>query len=317
VGRVRQSMFVGPDHLGDGESECGLQEERKVRQAHGLAPYLTPLRTATTSMPTQLVDIGLNLGHRRFDSDRDEVVQRALEAGVTKMILTGTDVAESEAMVSLAASRPGVFWSTAGVHPHDAATCDDETLPSLRRLAQNPAVVAIGECGLDFNRDFSPRPLQELWFSQQITLARDLDLPLFLHERDATARLLALLDRAGEPCPRGVVHCFTGDRAALEAYLERGLYVGVTGWICDERRGLGLQEIVRHIPLERLLVETDSPYLPPRDLRPRPKRNEPAHLPHIVATIARHMSASPEEVARSSSRNATHLFGLTPPLRST
>jgi TatD DNase family protein len=265
-------------------------------------------------MSSPLVDIGLNLGHRRFDADRAEVIERALDAGVTRMILTGTDVPESEAMVTLAATRPGTFWSTAGVHPHDASTCDDTTLPTLRRLAESPEVVAIGECGLDFNRDFSPRSEQALWFERQVALALELNLPLFLHERDATARFLEILDRSGERCPPGVVHCFTGDRAALDAYLERGLYVGITGWICDERRGLDLQGLVQHIPLERLLVETDSPYLPPRDLHPRPKRNEPAHLPHIVATIARHKGVSAEVIAQSSSQNATRLFGL-PTLR--
>jgi TatD DNase family protein len=257
-----------------------------------------------------LVDIGLNLGHRRFDSDRAEVIERALEAGVTRMILTGTDVAESEAMVALAASRPGVFWSTAGVHPHDASTCDGQTLPTLRTLAQRAEVVAIGECGLDFNRDFSPRVEQERWFEAQIGLALELDLPLFLHERDATTRFLEIVDRFRDPRPRGVVHCFTGDRDALEAYLERGFYIGVTGWVCDERRGSDLQALVAHIPLDRLLIETDAPYLPPRDIRPRVKRNEPAHLPHIAAVVARHAGVSPLELAEATSRNASLLFAL-------
>ena len=261
-------------------------------------------------MLTPFVDIGLNLGHRRFDKDRQEVIERALAAGVTQMILTGTDVAESEAMADLAATRPGTFWSTAGVHPHDAAGCDESTLASLRELAKRAEVVAIGECGLDFNRDFSPRAEQERWFASQVALARELGLPLFLHERDATERFLAILDASGDVPPPAVVHCFTAGREALDAYLERGFYIGVTGWICDERRGTELQDLVQYIPLDRLLVETDAPYLSPRDMRPRPKRNEPAYLPHIASTIARHANVTLEALAKASSSNAERLFGL-------
>jgi len=256
------------------------------------------------------VDIGLNLGHRRFDRDRDAVIDRALAAGVTRMVLTGTDVAESEAMAAMAATRPGVLWSTAGVHPHDAKGCDRDTISALRRLAGLASVVAIGECGLDFNRDFSPRPVQETWFARQVELACELGLPLFLHERDASERMLAILDGFGADRPAGVIHCFTGDGDALDAYLERGLHVGITGWICDERRGDPLKEIVGRIPLDRLLVETDAPYLPPRDMRPRPKRNEPALLPHIAGVIASTMGLDPEDVARASTANALNLFRL-------
>ena len=247
-------------------------------------------------MPETYVDIGLNLGHRRFDRDREEVLDRALAAGVTRMILTGTDVAESEAMASLAAGRPGTLWSTAGVHPHDASGCDDETLPALRRLAQRSPVVAIGECGLDFNRDYSPRPAQEAWLQRQIELACELSLPLFLHERDATERMVAILDSFGADLPPGVVHCFTGDADALAAYLERGR---------DP-----LKALVGRVPLERLLVETDAPFLTPRDLRPRPKRNEPALLPHIAAVVASCRGCSLADVASATTHNAERLFGL-------
>src|SRR5262249_4358658 len=146
-------------------------------------------------------------------------------------------------------------------------------------------VRAVGECGLDFNRDFSPRPVQERWFAAQLALAAALDKPVFLHERDAHARFVAILKEA--PPVRGVVHCFTGTRAELDVYLEMGLHIGITGWICDERRGAGLAALVRHVPLDRLLVETDAPFLVPRDLRPRPAHNEPAFLPHIAQTVAR------------------------------
>ena len=263
-------------------------------------------------MNATYVDIGLNLGHRRFDRDRDAVVDRAVAAGVTRMILTGTNVAESEAMAKLAATRPGVLWSTAGVHPHDASGCHAETLPALRRLVGRHPVVAIGECGLDFNRDFSPRPVQALWLERQIALACELQLPLFLHERDATDRMIAILDGFGPDLPPAVIHCFTGDADALDAYLERGLFIGITGWICDERRGEPLRALVSRVPLDRLLVETDAPYLPPRDLRPRTKRNEPALLPHIAGVLARYMGCDVEVIARASTENAERLFRLHP-----
>ena len=261
-------------------------------------------------MDKRYVDIGVNLGNRRFDRDREAVIERALSAGVTAMILTGTDLAESEAMASLAANYPGTLWSTAGVHPHDAAGCDEATVPALRRLAARPSVVAVGECGLDFNRDFSPRPAQEYWFQQQLALACELQMPLFLHERDATERMLALLDAVGDALPPAVIHCFTGSSEALDAYLARGLFIGITGWICDERRGGPLREIVGRIPLEKLLVETDAPYLPPRDLRPRVKRNEPAHLPHIASVLATLMEEPVEALARATYQNARRLFRL-------
>ncbi|MDP6946909.1 MAG: TatD family hydrolase [Myxococcota bacterium] len=263
-------------------------------------------------MAELLVDIGLNLGNARFRRDRDAVVARALAAGVTRMVLTGTSVPASEQALALALAHPGVLWSTAGVHPHDASRCGPRTLDALRRLAASPTVVAIGECGLDFNRDFSPRPVQERWFSAQIELACERQMPLFLHERDAAERMLVILSRFGADLPPAVIHCFTGSAETLGAYLELGLHVGITGWICDERRGEPLQRAVSAIPLDRLLVETDAPYLTPRDLTPKPKggRNEPAFLPHITRAVAHHMGHSFEAVARASTANAVAFFGL-------
>lgn len=261
-------------------------------------------------MKHPLVDIGLNLSHKRFERDREAVISRAIEAGVARMILTGTTAEESASIIEVASEHPKHLFTTAGVHPHDASTWDSSTADLLRALAESSRVVAIGECGLDFNRDFSPRGAQERCFAAQLALASELGLPLFLHERDASERFLAQVDALGAALPKGVVHCFTGSRSALEAYLERGFYIGVTGWICDERRGGELQALVRHIPLDRLLVETDAPYLAPRDMKPRPKRNEPAYLPHIVRVIAGHMERSEGEVARHSTENAERLFGL-------
>ena len=259
-----------------------------------------------------LVDIGVNLTHATFDADRQQVIERAIAAGVHRMILTGTTVEESQKALSLAHQYPEILYSTAGVHPHDVKHCDAETISQVRELAAQPKVVAIGECGLDFNRDYSPRPQQEYWFEAQLQLACDLKLPVFLHQRDAHARFLEILKPYRDQLSAAVVHCFTGSEDELNSYLDWDLHIGITGWICDERRGVHLQELVRLIPLNRLMLETDAPYLTPRTLRPKPKggRNEPAFLPHVLQTVASTLEQMPEDVAHATSKTAQQFFRL-------
>lgn len=256
-----------------------------------------------------LIDIGLNLLHDSFAPDREAVISRAQAAGVIHMILTGTDVSISRLSTTLATQRPDLFSSTVGVHPHHAADWTASTLPQLRELAGNPGAVAIGECGLDFFRNFSPPAAQETAFQAQLALAAELDMPVFLHQRDAHARFLAMLR---EHHVQGVAHCFTGTAAEADDYLALGLHIGITGWLCDERRGQHLREAVKGIPAERLLIETDAPYLLPRDLAPKPKtnRNEPANLPHILQALAACRGEAPQELARITTDNARRLFGL-------
>jgi TatD DNase family protein len=260
----------------------------------------------------QLADVGANLTHSAFREDLDQVLARAREAGVVAMVVTGTTVAESRAAAALADAHPGTLWATAGVHPHHARECDAATIPALREIAAHPRVVAIGECGLDFNRNYSPHPDQEKWFVAQLELGCETHKPLFLHSRDAHPRFADILRAHRARLPRAVAHCFTGEAAELRAYLDLGLYIGVTGWICDERRGTHLKELVRGIPRDRLLLETDSPYLTPRDLRPQPKarRNEPAFLPHIARAVAHALGRPPEEIAAETLRNARDFFAL-------
>jgi TatD DNase family protein len=256
----------------------------------------------------QLVDIGANLTHSAFQQDLPQVLQRAREAGVTRIFVTGTAVDESLAAAKLAETHG--LYATAGVHPHHARDCGPSTIPALREIARHPRVVAIGECGLDFNRNYSPHPDQEKWFVAQLELGIELGKPLFLHSRDAHPRFSEILKH--HKIERAVAHCFTGEKQELHAYLELGLYIGITGWICDERRGRHLLELVRDIPRDRLLLETDAPYLTPRDLRPQPaaRRNEPAFLPHILRAVARALGRPAEEVAAETTRNAVALFGL-------
>ena len=251
-----------------------------------------------------MIDIGANLTHSAFREDLDAVLARARQAGVETVIVTGTTVEESRH-----ASTLGLPF-TAGVHPHHARECGPDTIAQLREIARHPRAVAIGECGLDFNRNYSPHPDQEKWFVAQLELGLSLNKPLFLHSRDAHPRFSQIVRSL--KINKAVAHCFTGQREELRAYLDLGLYIGITGWICDERRGRHLLELVREIPRDRLLLETDSPYLTPRDLRPQPKarRNEPAFLPHILNTVARALGRPAEEVAADTTRNAETLFSL-------
>jgi TatD DNase family protein len=258
------------------------------------------------------IDIGLNLASDHFDKDRVEVIERAKQAGVDIMILTGSSIKSSEQTFHLAKQHPGVLYSTAGIHPHTAKSCNDQTIPFLRKLLSNKEVVAVGECGLDFDRDFSPRDVQEKWFEEQLKLAVETKKPLFLHERDAHERFVAIMKQYKDKVGKAVVHCFTGTEKELDTYLDMGLYIGITGWVCDERRGLELQRIVKKIPLNRLMIETDAPYLTPRNM-PRfnkVRRNEAMLLPFVVKKLAECMDISEEEIAKQTTATAREFFGL-------
>lgn len=259
-----------------------------------------------------LIDIGANLTHDAFDADRIEVMHRADEAGVRRQIVTGTTLAASRDAVALAREHPGVLFATAGIHPHHAVELDGKTLTALDELAALGEVVAVGECGLDYYRNYSPRDAQRNAFERQLALAADRHKPVFLHQRDAHEDFVALLKPALNQIPGGVAHCFTGTREEMQTYLDMDLYIGITGWICDERRGHDLQAAVRYLPPDRLMLETDAPYLLPRDLPEKPggRRNEPAVLPHILETVARCMGRPVADIAESATRNAERLFNL-------
>ncbi|MGB5104974.1 MAG: TatD family hydrolase [Steroidobacteraceae bacterium] len=263
-------------------------------------------------MTPSLVDIGLNLGHDSFDHDREAVVAAAKSAGVRHMVITGSTLASTRAAIELVRADPATYRATAGIHPHHAREFHDHDVAELRGLMRAPEVGAAGECGLDYFRNFSPHEDQERVFRTQLALAVELGRPVFLHQRDAHDAFVAILREYLPRLPGGVAHCFTGDERELRDYLDMGLSIGVTGWICDERRGQHLRELVARIPLDRLMLETDAPYLLPRDLQPKPKsrRNEPRYLPHILAAVAACRGEDPVAVAAATTRNSLAFFGF-------
>jgi TatD DNase family protein len=262
----------------------------------------------------ELIDIGANLAHDSFDDDREAVLERAAEAGVTRMIVTGSSDESNRRAAELVSDRPGTLFSTAGVHPHHAADYTDASDALIRELVGRENVVAVGECGLDYFRNFSPREDQLRAFRAQLDIAIDTGMPVFLHQRDAHDDFVEVLEDALPRLSRAVAHCFTGEHESLREYLAMGLYIGITGWICDERRGRHLYEIAGVIPDDRLMIETDAPYLLPRTLRPKPKtrRNEPAWLPEVLRVVAEARGQSVEHVARITTENAERFFGLPP-----
>ncbi|MDQ8580504.1 3'-5' ssDNA/RNA exonuclease TatD [Klebsiella sp. CN_Kp091] len=262
-------------------------------------------------MGAMMFDIGVNLTSSQFSRDHDEVVARAQAAGVHGMLLTGTNLHESQQARQMA-GRYANCWSTAGVHPHDSSTWTESVAEEIHALARQPQVAAIGECGLDFNRNFSTPQEQEKAFSAQLALAAELSMPVFLHCRDAHERFLALLDPWLNKLPGAVLHCFTGSREEVLQCLDKGLFIGITGWVCDERRGLELRELLPAIPAERLLLETDAPYLLPRDMKPKPssRRNEPAYLPHILASVAGWRGEEAQWLEEVTDANVRKLFGV-------
>jgi TatD DNase family protein len=260
-----------------------------------------------------LVDIGANLAHDSFDADRDAVLARARAAGVAAMIVTGSSLDDTDKAITLCRRHPDALRATAGVHPHHASGFPDADRGRLADLLADPLVVAAGECGLDYHRNFSPPAEQRRAFELQLALGEAQGKPLFLHQRDAKDDFLAMLRAHPRAAARAVLHCFTEGPAMLDECLALGLAIGVTGWICDERRGEALREAAPRISADRLMLETDAPYLLPRTLRPKPahRRNEPAFLAAVLEETARCRGEAPETLAATTTANALRFFGLT------
>jgi len=256
------------------------------------------------------VDSHCHLDHERFESDRDAAIERAFAAGLTDLITVGADLASSSRAIVLAEQHPHVY-ATIGVHPHDAKEAPTDYLDQLRALRQRSSrIVAVGEIGLDYHYDLSPRELQRRLFEEQIALARELDLPIVIHMREAEDDCLDILRRAGRAPLRGVLHCFTSTLDFARQCLDLGLFISIPGVVTYQKPG-ELVEVVKRLPLDSMLVETDAPYLAPVPLRGQ--RNEPAFVVHTVDKIAALTGNSVEDVRRTTGRAAARLFGLAMP----
>ena len=267
-------------------------------------------------MSQSLIDIGVNLSNNRFKEDLDQVIERAIACHIQQLILTGTSVEETQKVIAICDTLkdkyPSTVYATAGIHPHDADEINSEKLAQLSTLADCDSVVAIGETGLDFNRNYSSTDNQIAAFEAQLELASEKKLPLFMHERDAAEKQIEIITDYRDHFTRGVIHCFTGDKKTLYRYLDLDLYIGITGWVCDPKRGEELRESVADIPLNRLMIETDAPYLIPKNMPQPPKnrRNEPAFLSYVLEGIQSQRSEALEAIAQATTANAKQFFNI-------
>ena len=253
-------------------------------------------------------DAGVNLFDDRMPAE--QTITLAAQAGVDRLCLITTHPDEWEVAEQLYLQHPDRLCYTLGIHPHHAKDARPEHWDIFIEKAALPGVVAIGECGLDYNRDFSPREVQRSVFERQLSIATELKKPVYLHERDAFDHQHQLLAQYLPALPGGIAHCFTGDAVQMKSYLALGLYIGVTGWLCDERRGSSLRDAVQQLPLERLILETDAPYLYPKTLKPRRRNNTPANLPHIGQALATLVKQELEIIEQASYTNSLTLFNL-------
>ncbi len=259
----------------------------------------------------KLFDSHCHIDGAEYDDDRDAVLQRAREAGVVACMIAGINAESAFKAVSLADSTE-MLYASVGIHPHDAANCTDMVLEYLTGLAIHPRVCAWGEIGLDFNRMHSPKPVQEYWMARQLDLALELKLPLIFHERDTEGRMLEILRSYAPGTIQGVVHCFTGSEDDLSAYLDLGLCIGITGMITMEKRGAPLRRLISRIPMERMLIETDAPYLTPSPERNRFKRNEPAFVRSVFLKLMNLLGMDAEILAETLWKNTCRTFGIDP-----
>lgn len=257
----------------------------------------------------KLFDSHCHLDDRAYQDDLESVISRAHAAGVAAMMVVGIHRKSSEKAVEIARKYDGL-WASVGVHPHDVKHCSEKIMGDLKQLAQTPEVRAWGETGLDFNRMFSSQEDQEKWFVRQLEIADELNLPLIFHERDSNGRLLEILKAYPSANRRGVIHCFSGNRKELEQYLEMGFYIGITGIVTIKTRGEELRNLVPLIPLSRLLIETDAPYLTPAPEKNQYRRNEPAFVKSVFSKIAEITKKKYEELSDILWENTCNLFKI-------
>ena len=252
-------------------------------------------------------DIGVNLFCKQFPNP-EQIIKDAAKAGVA-CILTGTNPKENQKIDAFIKEYGG--YGTAGIHPHNADAAKKEDFEIIEKLVtENKNIVAVGECGLDYDRMFSTKENQIRCFEKHIVLAEKCKKPLFLHERCAANDMIRRLKKHPDICKTSVVHCFTGRRETLEQYLSLGLSIGITGWICDDLRAKELREAVRILPLDRLLIETDAPYLTPKNQSGLNRINVPQNIIYVAKELARFMQVSEETLIEQARKNTEKLFSL-------
>ena len=258
-----------------------------------------------------IIDIGINILNHHFKNDKEMMLQRAVSKGVYKMILTGVSLSNSKATAQFIQDYPKVLYGTAGIHPHHAKEFQPKDIPLFKTLLQNPQMVAVGECGLDFDRNFSTPQQQETCFRAQIELAIETQKPMFLHERAAHQRFVSILQDYQNQLPKCVVHCFTGSVAEVHKYLEMDFYIGITGAITNPKFNY-LADVIWEVPENRLMIETDAPFMMPRNIEPKPnhRRNEPMYLPFVLKYMADILEISTEEFAEQSTATALEFFDI-------
>ena len=260
----------------------------------------------------EISDIACNFTSERFDNDLGEVIDRAIANKITKFGLICSRLSDLDKLLVIYDRYPKNVFFTIGVHPHHANEINDEYLKKLKISISNNNPHAIGETGLDFFRNLSTYEEQIYAFEEQIKIAIDTNKPLFLHQRDSHEEFIKILRKYSSDINKTVVHCFTGTQAQLDDYLELDAYVGITGWICDEKRNIDLRKTIKNIPLSKLMIETDCPYLIPKDLPDKPKnnRNEPSNLNHIAREIAMLMEVDEEILRTKSFENTLNFFDI-------
>lgn len=258
-----------------------------------------------------MIDIGVNLASKRLHSRAAELVSAAEAVGVHTQIITGSDEESNQSALSLAHQFPRLY-ATAGFHPHHANEFQPKHRLLIQSLARDERCVAVGEMGLDYVRNYATPANQRACFESQLLIAKDVQKPVFLHERGAYDDFAPLLQSALPELSGAVWHCFTGTRAQMEEMADLGVYFGITGWLCDPERGKDLRETVKHIPRNRLMIETDAPYLSPKTLRPVPSVNEPKYLPEVLRVLSECLQTNPQLLEAQLDENTYRFFNIKP-----
>jgi len=258
-----------------------------------------------------LIDIGANITHPQLHNQIDKVVENMKIQNISKAIITSSNLEDTKKALDIIASYPETFYTTVGFHPHNAKDFTHEKIDSIIEYTKNKKVLSIGECGLDYYRDYSTHQEQLFCFEEQLKIAKSTGLPIFLHEREAHNDFVMMLKRYILEIEKSVVHCFTGKKSELKTYLDMGCYIGITGWISDLNRGKHLHDLIKYIPEDRLMIETDAPYLTPKNIPFKNNGiNEPSFLNYVAQSIAECLNKDINHIKEITINNTKKFFSI-------